>query len=58
MESKIQFLTRRREQLLDTRPPAVLRQDGISKERIREWHKMMDEQIAKVNAQIKALKEE
>lgn len=58
MESKMQYLIRRREELLDTRPPAVLRQDGVSKERRRAWHKMMDEQIAEVNAQIKALNEE
>jgi len=58
MQVTIENLIRRREALLDTRPPACLRQDGVSKERRRAYDKMMSEQIAEINAQIKALREE
>lgn len=55
---KIEALIRRREELLDTRPPACLRQDGVSKERRRAYDRMMSQQIAEVSAQIKSLREE
>lgn len=58
MQVTIETLIRRREQLLDTRPPACLRQDGVSKERRRAYDKMMSEQIAEINAQIKSISEE
>lgn len=58
MQVTIETLIRRREELLDTRPPACLRQDGVSKERRRAYDKMMDEQIAEINAQIKSLRGE
>jgi hypothetical protein len=55
---KIEELIRRREELLDTKPPACLRQDGVSKERRRAYDRMMRQQIAEVSAQIKSLREE
>tara|TARA_R100000005_G_C4948743_1_gene170174 strand:+ start:376 stop:552 length:177 start_codon:yes stop_codon:yes gene_type:complete len=58
MQATIETLIRRRETLLDMRPPACLRRDGVSKERRRAWYKMMDEQVEKINAQIRALRGE
>ena len=54
----LETLIRRREKLLDTRPPACLRQDGVSIERRRAYDRMMSQQIAEVSAQIKSLREE
>tara|TARA_A100001234_G_scaffold51584_1_gene43486 strand:- start:248 stop:436 length:189 start_codon:yes stop_codon:yes gene_type:complete len=57
MQKKIEDLIKRREQLLDTRPPACLRKANVSKERRRAYNKMMDDQIEKINVQIKSLRE-
>lgn len=57
LQNKIEDLIRRREELLDTRPPACLRKANVSKERRRAYDKMMDDQIEKINAEIKLLRE-
>tara|TARA_R100000388_G_C7225102_1_gene151291 strand:- start:808 stop:1017 length:210 start_codon:yes stop_codon:yes gene_type:complete len=57
LENKIQALISRREDLLDTRPPACLRKANVSKERRRAYDKMMNDQIEKINVQIKSLRE-